>query len=380
MGRLYSTYINYGVASDVAIFLENQKIPLTTFRATNKKILLETYHLEESLIDVVKEAINRKPIDNDTLESLLNASNYTCCLCKGVKGKSYIIHHIEEYSKSQDNNYYNLAVLCPVCHDLAHSKGGLTNSITPEQVAKGKEKWEAEVEKINMEAASRNGEIAEIDFINIPRITELALELFNKIPETTVSERLIREKIISDNGELDIEGLKNWSNGRYYFDFILSGRVKHHFFDIFKTILPHLDFKNLDDLLNIKSLKSDTIIGTYCFYVGGLYGKRPELPITEETPTTHLYFKRKKLFVEWIVDAKYIVSNSAIVRFGTRTTYLIYGKIRDIKETEINGKKYLHIDIRPYVAGIPTKTVNRIPQIYWENYSDDDFDLEIDES
>lgn len=80
------------------------------------------------------------------------------------------------------------------------------------------------------------------------------------------------------------------------------------------------------------------------------------------------------------MDAKYIVSNSAIVRFGTRTTYLIYGKIRDIKETEINGKKYLHIDIRPYVAGIPTKTVNRIPQIYWENYSDDDFDLEIDES
>lgn len=379
MARLSSTYINYGVSADNAEFLENRRIPMTTFRATSKKLLVATYGLEEALIDSVKEAIQRQPIDDDTVNTLLERSNFTCCLCKGIKGKSFIIHHIEEYSKSQDNNYYNLAVLCPVCHDFAHSKGGLTNSISPEQVSSAKDKWEAQVEKINMEAASRSGDISEIDFINIPRLTELALELLQTIPETTLSERLIREDIISPTGELNIEGLKKWSGGRYYFDFILSSRVKHHFFDIFKTILPLLDFKNLDDLLNIKSLKSPDIIGTYCFYVGGLYGKRPEIPINESSPMTHLYFKRKKLYTEWIIDPKFITSSSAILRFGIRTTYLVYGKIRDVKEIELDGKKYLHIDIRPYVAGMPTKTVNRIPQVYWDNYTPDDFGYDIGE-
>lgn len=379
MSKLSSTYINYGVSAVNAEFLEHHKIPLSTFRATSKKLLIDNYGLDEALIDTIKEAIQRKPIEDDIIDTLLERSNFTCCICKGQKGNSYIIHHIEEYSKSQDNHYYNLAVLCPVCHDMAHTKGGLTNSITPVQVSKSKDKWEAQVEKINMEAASRNGEILEIDFINIPRITELSLELLKTIPETTISERLIRENIISTDGELNIEGLKKWSGGRYYFDFILSGRVKHHFFEIFKILLSQLHFKNLDDLLNFKSLKSPDIIGTYCFYVGGLYGKRPDTPINDESPTTHLYFKRKKLFVEWIIDPRFITSSSAISRFGTRTTYLVYGKIRDVRETEINGKAFLHIDIRAYVAGIPTKTVNRVPQVYWENYTPEDFALDMDE-
>lgn len=379
MARLASTYINYGVSADIAEFLEKRKIPMTTFRATSKKSLIETYGIEEALVDSVKIAIQRQPIDVDIISTLLERSNFTCCLCKGVKGKSYIIHHIEEYSKSQDNHYNNLAVLCPVCHDISHSKGGLTNSITPEQIISSKNKWEAQVEKINMEAASRNGEISEIDFINIPRVTELALELLQTIPETSISERLIKEDIITPTGELNIEGLKKWSGGRYFFDFIMSSRVKHHFFEIFKQMIPLLDFLNLDDLLNIKSLKSPKIIGTYCFYVGGLYGKRPEIPITEHSPTTHLYFKRKRLFVEWIIDPKFITSSSAITRFGTRTTYLVYGKIRDVKEVELNETKYLQIDVRPYVAGIPTKTVNRVPQVYWENYTPEDFELDTDD-
>lgn len=382
MSKLVSTYINYGVSVDCAVILERINIPMKTFRATSKKILIETYGLEEKLINEVKEAIQRQPIEDDILNVLLENSNFTCCLCKGVKGKSYIIHHIIEYSKTQDNTYSNLAVLCPVCHDIAHNNGGgLTNSISAKAVVRLKEKWEAEVEKINMEAASRSGDISEIDFINIPRICDLALELFQTIPETTTSERLIGEGIISSQGELKIEGLKKWSgeHGRYYFDFVFSSRVKFHFYEIFKKTLSSLQFKNLDDLLNFKSLKSSDIIGTYCFYVGGLYGTRPETPINESSPMTHLYFKRKKLFIEWIIDPKYITSSSSISRFGTRTTYLVYGKIRDVKEIEIDGKKYLHIDIRPYVAGIPTKTVNRIPQVYWEKYTQDDFDCDLDE-
>jgi hypothetical protein len=374
-----STYINYGVSADIAEYLENRKIPSTTFRATSKELLISTYGLDEKLVIEVKKSIQRQPIEDDTLQLLLERSNYTCCLCKGQKGKSYVIHHIEEYSISQDNNYYNLAVLCPVCHDTAHTKGGLTNSISAEQITKTKDKWEAQVEKQNMEAASRSGMVTEIDFINIPRITELALNLLHVIPETSVTDRLLTENIITNTGELNLDGLKSWSNGKHYFDFILSGRVKYHFFEIFKQLLPLLDFKNLDDLLNIQSLKSSSIIGTYCFYVGGLYGKSVEIPITEESETTHLYFKRRKLFVEWIIDPKFITSSSAVSRFGTRTTYLMYGVIRDVKEIELNGKVYLHIDIRPYIAGMPTKTVNRTPNVYWDNYQPDDFELETDD-
>lgn len=111
----------------------------------------------------LKAAIVRKPIDETVLSSLLDRSNYLCNCCKGEKGLSFIVHHIEEYSMSQDNSYDNLVVLCPTCHDLAHrSDTQLTMSISPQELRYSKANWEVEVERRNAGRAVRapnNGDL-----------------------------------------------------------------------------------------------------------------------------------------------------------------------------------------------------------------------------
>jgi predicted HNH restriction endonuclease len=129
MKKTIDNYINYGVSSDVAQLLVKKNLPLSTFRVTSKENLIDRYGVEEKIVDFVKSCILRNPIDDEVLDILLEKSNYTCNVCKGIKGNSYIIHHIKEYSKSQDNSYSNLIVLCPNCHDLAHRTGGLTVSV-----------------------------------------------------------------------------------------------------------------------------------------------------------------------------------------------------------------------------------------------------------
>ena len=156
-------YLNYGVPSHWIDNYIDKGLTISAFRATSKKNLLKRYGIPDNEVDFVKTCLKREPIDDNTLQSLLESSNFLCCLCKGTKGTSYIIHHIEEYSKSQDNNYENLAVLCPSHHDDAHKQGKtLTNKITPDNIRKAKSKWEKLVEKENVRRATLNGDIHEI--------------------------------------------------------------------------------------------------------------------------------------------------------------------------------------------------------------------------
>jgi hypothetical protein len=135
---LSSTYIQYGVSNQIAAELEAKGISLSTFKSTPIKNLIDDYKLESTIIEFVKDCIQRKPIDEYVIQELLEKSNFVCCICKGQKSDGYIIHHIVEYNKTQDNSFDNLAVLCPNDHDLAHRKGiALTNRITENQIPAG---------------------------------------------------------------------------------------------------------------------------------------------------------------------------------------------------------------------------------------------------
>ncbi|MCX6121704.1 MAG: AAA family ATPase [Ignavibacteriales bacterium] len=151
---LEKTYIQYGVPSNWAHDYELIGISTTTFKQTSKKNLNDKYKIPPKQVDFVKDCLTREPIDEHTSQTLLERSNFTCCLCKGTKSDSYIIHHIEEYSKSQDNSYNNLAVLCPNDHDEAHKQGkSLTNKITSDNIRKAKAKWQKQVIRENNKKA-----------------------------------------------------------------------------------------------------------------------------------------------------------------------------------------------------------------------------------
>ena len=152
---LEKTYIQYGVPSNWAHEYELIGISASTFKQTSKKNLFEKYNIPKSQIDFVKNCLVRQPIDESVVYKLLENSRFVCCLCKGQKSDAYILHHIIEYSLSQDNSYPNLAVLCPNDHDLAHRNGGaLTNKITEQQIREAKKNWEKQVKKENKIAAS----------------------------------------------------------------------------------------------------------------------------------------------------------------------------------------------------------------------------------
>ncbi len=377
--KIEDTYIQYGVPSNWARDFESKGLPVSTFKSTSKKNLVQKYGIEESQAKFVKDCLKRDPIDENTLQSLLESSRFVCSLCKGQKSDAYIIHHIESYSKTQDNSYNNLVVLCPNDHDLVHRKGqNLTNKITKEQLIKTKRNWEQEVETNNVLLASQNGEIDEIDFINIPRVLELYYSVFKKSPITEYSADLNSHLYLNNDRSINEKFLDKTHNSSFnpFMSFGPQGSwaLGLHFEAVFKSVLTKIKFIDLDSLLNKKSL-SEGLVGEFCFYVGGLYGNSPKKPIDENTECCHLYFHRKSFFVEWVVDPKYLKSSSSIERLSNRTEYLIYGRIRSIDTKEWKGKDYIYYNIRPYLFGLPIKSKSRKPAIHYiEKYSDFEFD------
>lgn len=376
MSNREEKYINYGVSSDIANFLAEKNLPVSTFRTTSKTNLINIYGIEEKIVDEVKKCIVRQPIDDEVVFKLLENSNSICNVCKGTKGQSYIIHHIKEYSKSQDNAYDNLIVLCPTCHDMAH-RGGLTNSITQNQLYKFKYNWERIVKNQNVAQACKQDNVEQVEYVNIPRITELVLKYKNKLPETEYSEYLRGIYILNQDNSLK-EGILTCNGKSYPFNLGEGFAIKYHYFELFKSLLSQLNFIDLETLLNKTSLKTN-LIGKCCFYVGGLYGNAPKLPITESTEMCHLYFRKKYFYVEWKIDPKFVTSSTALDRLSHHSVYIIYGIIRNVGEKEIKGKKFIHIDIRPLITGIPKIQKNRTPIIKYikeSEYIDEDYEDE----
>ena len=135
-------FLKYGISQDLATELISKDLNITTLKNTSVKNLTDKYDLDKIVAEEIKRLVVRNAIEKNILDDLLLKNNFTCCCCLGDKGLTFIVHHIEEYEKTQDNSYENLAVLCPTCHDLAHSTRLLTLSISKEQLLKAKESWE----------------------------------------------------------------------------------------------------------------------------------------------------------------------------------------------------------------------------------------------
>jgi len=365
MGNISSTYIQYGVPNKWAEKFEVKNLTVSNFRSLKKKELVTKYKISENHVDLVKHCIKRQPVDEDTIQLLLENSNFTCCLCKDKSGQGYIIHHIKEYAASKDNSYSNLAVLCPNHHDLAHRTGiALTNRITPDQIKKAKIKWEKAVEDHNVKIVLKDGKLRDLDFVNIPRILELCYEVFGNIPATDHTALLLREKLIKKDNSLNLSQLKGITDNVHtplmFFGPYGSTALRRHYFELLKLCINKLDFQDIDDLLSKRKVLSSGFIGTYCFYVGGLYGNRPARPITSNTPPVHVYFRRRGYFVEWSVDPTYLTGSTAISRLSERTIYAIYGVIRSVNNIERDGKQMIRIDVRPFAFGSPIKHKTRL--------------------
>jgi hypothetical protein len=94
-------------------------------------------------VEKVREAAKRKPIPKDTVSRLVKESDWKCCICWDIdKEAPIIIHHIEDYSRTKDNGYENLVILCLNHHALAHSNWQISQHPLPKElIRERKQKW-----------------------------------------------------------------------------------------------------------------------------------------------------------------------------------------------------------------------------------------------
>lgn len=370
--------IKYGIDIELADIAKSKSLNVSTIRNTSKSNLIDKYKLSSNQAEILKRAVTRQPIDENIIQVLLERSAFTCCICHGNKSDSYIIHHIEHYNISQDNSYENLAVLCPNDHELAHREGeALANKILPIQIQKAKNNWEKRVESnAIMKLALEGNNVNDLDYINVNRVLELALQINKEIPETIYSERLYSEELILKTGNINPQLYEKYNLNKNtplkFFAMYGSTMLIQHYYEILLQTFSKVKLYDLDDLLRVSELKKG-IIGKYCFYTGGVYGRTYKGKVIDEnSEPTIIHFRRKPFFIEWKVDPMYITSSTATWRIGNRPIYLVYGKILDVSEVLENGEKRLLIDVRPYAFGIPNKSKERKPDIHYRDidYSD----------
>lgn len=367
--------LKYGIDSGLASKIVSKGLNISTLRSLNKSNLKNNFEFEDYEIAQIKDAVIRKPIEEDVLASLLENSAYTCNICKGVKGDAYIVHHIKHYNVSKDNSYENLIILCPNDHELAHREGeALANKISPDQLFRAKSNWEKKIAERIVIKSAVEGDIHDLDYVNVERIIELCLQVFNgEIPETKYANKLLDDKLIFPTGQINPELYEKYSLNKNtplkFWAMYGSTMLTLHYFELLIKCLNKFDVCDLDELLNAKSIR-EGIIGKFCFHVGGVYGRQYKGKITAKSKPTILHFKRKNVRVKWFIDPMYLTSTTATWRISSRSIFIIYGKILNVNNIIENNDKILEITIRPYAYGIPNHHKDRTPIIKYIKESD----------
>lgn len=362
--RTLSTLLQYGVATNLAEKANVAGLTVSKARALSQQDMMAKYGLSAGEAKALATAVRRTPIESDVVQSLLERSNFICCVCKGEKSPAYIIHHIVEYEKTQDNHYTNLAILCPTDHDLAH-QGGLTLRLTDDQIRKAKTSWEKQVEVANAQRAAQKIEVSDnaIDYVNVKRIEELCVRLFKKIPNTGLTVNLKRVGILKKDGSFDQKYVQtNLSGGRYLFDYITHQETEHYK-QLMQNVAKVVDFIDLDTTASAGRSQLKAAEGMYAFFIGGVYAKGPDIPITASTPPVVMYYSRKNLRIEWILDPIFLMSMSAIVRIGGKNRYIIYCLVRTVDE---RGDGSVLVKASPLLIAQPTKYVDKTPSIGYQ--------------
>lgn len=126
--KKYLNLLGAGLDSGLATKIIDNGYSLTKLKSASKTELEKIFDPDE----VQKiSGLRRKPIPKDTIQDLIERCHWKCCLCwEYHETKPVIIHHLIEHSKSQDDSYENLVVLCLNHHAEAHSRWDISRPIT----------------------------------------------------------------------------------------------------------------------------------------------------------------------------------------------------------------------------------------------------------
>jgi hypothetical protein len=381
--RNENNLIQYGVDTDLAAKAAENSLSLTKIRSLSITDIATKFGMTSDEAGILKECVSREPIKENIIDCLLQRSNFLCNICKGDKGRSYIIHHVDHYQETQDNSYNNLIVLCPTDHDLAH-RSGLTLSINKRQLRAAKIAWEKQVEHSNAKKASKSINIDEsaIDYVNVVRIEEACRSIFHEIPRTWLSARLIQKGILDIHGAFDYQFVKNnLSGGNYLFDYVNSGET-HHYKELMNRLSGAIDFFDIEDFMSARALKSRGLEGQFSYFTGGVSVSVPPMPLGVNTAAILMTYRRRNIRIEWTLDPNYFMSSSAIARMRGTVRYTVYCHVRSITKDESGWL----IKASPLLIAPPNVWVDRTPLIsyikrraqYFSEDGDESQDFDFD--
>ena len=149
--------LSRGVDTETAAELRRKGWTLGKLQQETPETLV-SLGLHEHAIAYILDS-DRPPIPFATLAHILIANRMTCCVCKN-SNRGVIVHHLVDWAKSHCHDEQNLAVLCLIDHDRAHSKLAHTQNLTASLIKEFKESWQQRVQQLGTQAiltaASKN--------------------------------------------------------------------------------------------------------------------------------------------------------------------------------------------------------------------------------
>ena len=139
--------IAIGLDSGLAKEIVSKGYTLRKLKSASKADLSKDFESWE--VSSIIGAKKRKPIKSSTVNRLAKELDWKCCICWDIsKEDPVIIHHIVEHSKTKNDRYENLVLLCLNHHAMAHSNWQISRSpLPPEKIRQRKKEWIREVEK-----------------------------------------------------------------------------------------------------------------------------------------------------------------------------------------------------------------------------------------
>ncbi len=133
-----------GLDSELAGKAVTNGYSLTKLKSTPKSELERVF--SENEIQAFYD-LRRRPIAKDTVQELIEKCHWKCCLCWEYREtQPVVIHHLIEHSRTQDDSYDNLVILCLNHHAAVHSKWEISRHPWPPELIKHrKSQWEQAV-------------------------------------------------------------------------------------------------------------------------------------------------------------------------------------------------------------------------------------------
>lgn len=134
--RTYTALLGLGFDTDLIATIGGHGHTVSALRSLSNQALQSNY--SQSDVALIQERVHRAAIRAEVVDAVLDASDRVCCFCRdGISSGPFQIHHAVEYSKTQDNSFDNLILVCPNHHQT------VPKTQTPEQQKQARAEWYA---------------------------------------------------------------------------------------------------------------------------------------------------------------------------------------------------------------------------------------------